>query len=387
MIGGPARLLSAILLAVQIAAAPVTALAAAPIDTDGDTISDGDEGAPAKDSDLDGTPDYLDPDSDGDGISDALEAGDADLATAPVDTDGDGRPDFQDVDSDDDGVPDAVEDANGNGAVDPGETDAKSDDSDGDGLKDGQEDKNGDGAVDPGECDPLSKDTDKDGIADAKDACCDQPEDFDGLQDLDGCPETDADKDGILDTVEQGHSCLKALVADTDGDGLKDGQEDTDGDGVVDAGETDPCNKDTDGDGITDGNDKCPLEKEDFDGYDDRDGCPEVNGDGGGGGDGGPDSIVVKPTDTDGDQLPDSLELHTCTSETNPDTDGDGRWDGDEDANRNGVQDSGESDPCVPDVRPFGGAGCAVSAGTGGGLLACFGLMFLIGLALVRRRS
>ena len=47
------------------------------IDTDGDRISDEDEGrVEGRDSDHDGTPDYLDDDSDNDGISDAIEAGD-----------------------------------------------------------------------------------------------------------------------------------------------------------------------------------------------------------------------------------------------------------------------------------------------------------------------
>jgi hypothetical protein len=39
-------------------------------------------------------PTRLDLDSDGDGISDATEAGDADLSTPPVDTDRDGTPDY-----------------------------------------------------------------------------------------------------------------------------------------------------------------------------------------------------------------------------------------------------------------------------------------------------
>ncbi|WP_038033329.1 Ig-like domain-containing protein [Thermopetrobacter sp. TC1] len=89
-----------------------------------------------KDTDGDGTPDYLDVDSDNDGISDLIESG-QDAATvdanndgivdgpvnddgvalaanggsgvAPVDTDGDSLPDQLDLDSDNDGIPDAVE--------------------------------------------------------------------------------------------------------------------------------------------------------------------------------------------------------------------------------------------------------------------------------------
>src|SRR6478752_9467518 len=76
------------------------------LDTDGDHISDRDEGAPSRDTDQDGKPDYLDDDSDGDGMTDAFEAGDTKLETAPIDHDGDGKPDFVDTDSDDDGISD-----------------------------------------------------------------------------------------------------------------------------------------------------------------------------------------------------------------------------------------------------------------------------------------
>lgn len=80
------------------------------IDTDGDTISDFDEAAAAmRDTDGDGTPDYMDDDSDGDGLTDAMEAGDADVMSPPVDSDGDGLPDFRDLDSDNDGLSDADE--------------------------------------------------------------------------------------------------------------------------------------------------------------------------------------------------------------------------------------------------------------------------------------
>ncbi|MEA2029951.1 MAG: hypothetical protein U9N49_13405 [Campylobacterota bacterium] len=43
-------------------------------------------------------------------------------------------------------------------------------------------------------------------------------------------------------------------LADSDGDGLLNGEEDANWNGVVDDGETDPNNKDTDGDGLWDGN-------------------------------------------------------------------------------------------------------------------------------------
>src|SRR5690606_10477383 len=63
----------------------------------------------------DGIPDYLDGDSDGDGLLDELEAGAS--CDEPRDTDGDGTPDFQDTDSDNDGVDDQFEDRDGNGVI------------------------------------------------------------------------------------------------------------------------------------------------------------------------------------------------------------------------------------------------------------------------------
>ncbi len=92
--------------------------------------------ATCTDTDSDGTPDFLDVDSDNDLIPDATEAG-LDSSN-PIDSDGDGTPDYQDTDSDNDGINDIVE-----GAVDtdldgiPDYVDVGStDDSDGDGIPD-----------------------------------------------------------------------------------------------------------------------------------------------------------------------------------------------------------------------------------------------------------
>jgi hypothetical protein len=103
-------------------------------DSDGDSIADADE--LMTDVDGDGLPAYRDTDSDGDCRPDALEAGDADLATRPVDSDGDGGGDFIDLDSDNDGLLDALEDADCDGVVDPGESSAQAADTDGDGVTD-----------------------------------------------------------------------------------------------------------------------------------------------------------------------------------------------------------------------------------------------------------
>ena len=106
-------------------------------------------------NDNDSLPDYLDTDSDQDGLSDVFETGgiDADddaradgavganglvdgatVAAPLLDTDADGTPNYLDLDSDDDGIVDLVEsggvDADGDGLVDAFL------DSDGDGIPD-----------------------------------------------------------------------------------------------------------------------------------------------------------------------------------------------------------------------------------------------------------
>jgi outer membrane protein OmpA-like peptidoglycan-associated protein len=98
-------------------------------------------------------------------------------------------------------------------------------------------------------------DRDRDGIADDRDECPDEPEDFDGFQDLDGCPEYDNDADGIPDISDQCPSQAEDF----------DGFEDMDG-----------CpDLDNDGDGILDNADNCPNEAETFNGFEDSDGCPD----------------------------------------------------------------------------------------------------------------
>ncbi|MCB9687974.1 MAG: OmpA family protein [Alphaproteobacteria bacterium] len=49
---------------------------------------------------------------------------------------------------------------------------------------------------------PPIVDTDGDGIMDPDDACVSVPEDLDGFQDTDGCPDPDDDGDGILDAAD-----------------------------------------------------------------------------------------------------------------------------------------------------------------------------------------
>jgi outer membrane protein OmpA-like peptidoglycan-associated protein len=87
--------------------------------------------------------------------------------------------------------------------------------------------------------DPLA-DQDGDGIPDVRDRCPTEPEDKDGFEDDDGCPDLDNDKDGILDTKD------KCPNEPEDMDGFQD-----------EDGCPDP---DNDGDGIPDATDKCPNE-------------------------------------------------------------------------------------------------------------------------------
>jgi len=142
------------------------------------------------------------------------------------------------------------------GAAAPGRHDR-----DNDGVPDGldacaEEPEDKDGFQDEDGCPDL--DNDSDGIADAEDRCANDPEDKDGFEDSDGCPEPDNDKDGIPDTLDR--------CADQPED--KDGFEDEDG-----------CpDEDNDGDGFADAVDKCPNDGETVNGVDDDDGCPDVRG-------------------------------------------------------------------------------------------------------------
>jgi large repetitive protein len=65
-------------------------------------------------------------------------------------------------------------------------------------------------------------DRDGDGIADDMDKCPDDPEDRDGFQDEDGCPDPDNDKDGILDVSDQCPSAPETMNGYRDEDGCPD---------------------------------------------------------------------------------------------------------------------------------------------------------------------
>jgi OmpA-OmpF porin, OOP family len=109
-----------------------------------------------------------------------------------------------------------------------------------------------------GVCPPTDGDRDGDGILDSHDKCPDEPEDKDGFQDADGCPDPDNDQDGIPDELD------KCPNDAEDYDGFQD---------------TDGCpDPDNDKDGIPDVRDRCPNAPETFNGFEDEDGCPDKGG-------------------------------------------------------------------------------------------------------------
>jgi OmpA-OmpF porin, OOP family len=136
-------------------------------------------------------------------------------------------------------------------------------------------DRDGDGVADlddacpdvPGPAEnkgcPIVKDTDGDGIPDDIDRCPLDPEDRDGFQDEDGCPDPDNDGDGIVDRLDACPNDAGPLenqgcpILDRDGDGVPD-TEDKCPD-VPGPKENAGCpDTDRDNDGIPDRLDKCP---------------------------------------------------------------------------------------------------------------------------------
>jgi OOP family OmpA-OmpF porin len=160
-----------------------------------------------------------------------------------------------------------------------------------------------------------ARDRDNDGIPDNKDACPTQPEDKDGFEDSDGCPDPDNDGDTILDKDDKCPNQAEDFDGFQDKDGCPD--PDNDGDGVDDAHDQCPDKKETvngfkdddgcpdepdrDGDGVPDAKDQCPDQPEDTDGFQDTDGCPDPDNDNDGIKD-EDDECVDEPEDIDGYQ-------------------------------------------------------------------------------------
>ncbi len=70
--------------------------------------------------------------------------------------------------------------------------------------------------------DPHNPDEDADGIPNAKDACPTEPEDLDGFEDADGCPEIDNDADQIPDAADKCPAEPETYNGKQDGDGCPD---------------------------------------------------------------------------------------------------------------------------------------------------------------------
>jgi hypothetical protein len=319
-------------------------------DTNGDGRADS---YPNKNTDGTGYPNPYDMDSDGDGLSDMVEAGftgtggivagtkGADGWSATIkalsalnllNTDGTGPVNYMDLDSDDDGIGDNYEwqtgvhiastnvDTDNDGLADVYDSSPNTfggaktaADSDGDGRADYIDlDSDNDGITDIAEWQlrtayiaPVYTDSDNDGIMDVYDT---NPGSFGGANvpvDADGdgvadYKDKDSDNDGIADVVE-------AFGVDTNGDGEIDGFVDTDGDGVaqiVDANNTGYA-----GSGV--GLGYVDLE---------NDGIPNN-----------------RDLDSDDDGIPDILEVYAA------DTNNDGRVDNFTDANNNGWHDAFEN--------------------------------------------
>jgi OmpA-OmpF porin, OOP family len=136
-------------------------------------------------------------------------------------------------------------------------------DADGDGIPDDADDcpegmpEDRDGFEDDDGC--PDDDNDDDGIPDGVDRCPNVPEDLDGFEDVDGCPDPDNDKDGILDKEDACPGVAGVVSKSKKYNGC-------------------PA-KDSDGDGILDDIDRCPDQPEDRDGRFDEDGCPDPDDD------------------------------------------------------------------------------------------------------------
>jgi uncharacterized repeat protein (TIGR01451 family)/MYXO-CTERM domain-containing protein len=382
-------------------------------DSDDDGVADGAEPSWNMDSDGDGLINALDPDSDDDALYDGTELG---LGCDGVGTDKTEHHCIADADSDGGGERDGSEDENLDGKLDMGERDPTTGhggddngggDMDGDGLSDGTEDAIG--------TDKNDADSDDDGLIDGQERNPADDTDGDGLV---NALDPDSDDDALPDGLEAGKDCGNAATKpghctpdadpstttspvdrDTDNGGASDGSEDVNRNGKLDMGERNPIaghgdddnqGVDSDSDGLSDdledslGSNKMDADTDDDGLLDGQENNPAIDTDGDG-------KINILDSDSDGDSLPDGLEngkdcanpatdtsKGTCTadgdlgatktSSVNADTDYGSASDSQEDANKNGVVDSGERDPnmACDDKDPMGCTMPMVDAGTGG---------------------
>jgi len=280
-------------------------------------------------------PDYLDIDSDNDGIPDNIEAqttltyiapngvtkgngmdsaysfndsfANTGLSSSLVNSDGDAEPDYRDTDSDGDTINDDAEGLTSSPAF-------TGTDTDGDGLDDGYEHGStndgfivNDGITDPETSGLIDVDVDVSigGDLDYRDTLVGSDTDGDGIVDA---IDLDDDNDGILDTVEGG--------GDFDGDGIINSLDlDSDGDGILDIIESQPST----GVIILSGNDN------DNDGLDDNFDADDNNTDNAISA--GTTPIITTATDatpdyldidTDDDGIPDNVEAQGTLGYTSP---------------------------------------------------------------------
>ena len=312
---------------------PVIAFVTA--DSDGDTVPDEADRCPVTKEDLDGFEDEdgcPELDNDDDGIADAKDQCAIEAETINEVKDDDGCPDTA-PDADKDGVADKLDRC----PLEPENLDGVRDD---DGCPEFPQPAQlalarllapkpehamllpPTTSSEDGVKAPAPADSDKDGIDDEADRCPITKEDLDGFEDEDGCPELDNDDDGVADKKDRCPEEAETINGSKDDDGCPDEVPDVDNDGVdydddrcpLEPGNSDdgcpheplpalaldgfpnapktPEQKlpdapepvataatDFDKDAIADEADPCPMSAEDKDGFEDEDGCPELDND------------------------------------------------------------------------------------------------------------
>jgi hypothetical protein len=324
------------------------------VDSDGDTLLDGDEWGPggtARNTDNDDVPDIVDTDDDGDGIDTYLEGS--------GDPDGDGIPNARDIDSDGDTKLDADEGAQDDTDLDGvpdwldyNDSDGEAGDVDQDGLLTRDENALGTATDDP--------DTDGDGVPDGIEVGdVDSPLDTDGDGTLDVF-DLDDDGDQVETRLETGVLCedggpsyvlsynifgLVVVCADNLGPPPELIFQDSDADGLLDF-----VDVDDDGDGLLTAEEDTNGNGDWFDDDHDADGIADfvdvLRED-------GPEG------DMDGDGLSNTLEEELGSSPYTDDTDNDGIIDGEEleDHDSDGIpglldeDDDGDGVPTVHEGR------------------------------------
>ncbi len=176
--------------------------------------------------------------------------------------------------------------------------------------------------------DPTLSDSDGDGVGDGV-----EDYNFSGARDFEGEDVEPEDANWLE---------MDPLLPDSDGDGIVDGEEgDRNSDGELGPDESDPMNSDTDGDGVGDGDEVragtgvnvCDT---------DSDGLTD-----------GVEMGRIQPYDIDGchglQPSGTNYEKPGELDPKNPDSDGDGLLDGEEDLNGNGWIDAEDTDPSLVD--------------------------------------